>query len=90
MVIDSYCYIKQLKTKNQTPIKLSAPDNLGKCINDIFNNDNVLDDDDNLIDDIEANNDEDGIANNSNIVEMIHGNYNISNTDSTNDGAMSG
>ena len=90
MVIDGYRYIKQLKTKNQAPIKSSVPDDLDQCIDEIFNNDNVLDDDDNLTDDIEANNDEDGIANNSNIVEMIHGNYNISNTDSTNDGAMSG
>ena len=75
LVIDGYQVIKELKTKLTTPVKVNVADDLEECINTIFSNGDLVDNINN--EDIE---DEDGVVNDSEIVEIIHDDYHYSNT----------
>ena len=75
LVSDGYQVIKELKSKLKAPVKVNVSDDLEKCINTIFGNGDLVNNVNN--DNID---DEDGVANDSEIVEIMHDDYNYSNT----------
>ena len=87
LVIDGYRAIKRLKTKLKAPFRENVTDDLEQCINTMFSNNGFIDDDvDNSEDNgnIDDNNNEDGLAIDSEVVEMMHDDYNYNNMNMAN------
>lgn len=67
-----YNIIKELKNNLKQPGKLNKPVDLEQCINAIFKNGDIVD--------IDENNTVDDVANDGGIVERIHNDYNLNNS----------
>ena len=73
------CFDKRVQKKLKRPIQSKQKDDLEDCINSIFNNVDTIDND-NGDNDVVAIDGEDGIANDGEVVETIHDDYNFNNT----------